>query len=66
MKTFVVRLIEDERGQDLIEYVLLTVFVGFAGIAAFPLIEASIQNAYGVFNSEANDLWNSPDPAGGS
>ena len=54
----------DEDGQDLIEYALLTAFIGFAAIAVFDLIRQAIGITYGTWESEANDLWEPPDPAG--
>lgn len=64
MKRLLVHLIRDERGQDLVEYALLTSIVGLAGIAAFPIIEQAIATTFGSWNTATNNLWESPDPAG--
>ncbi len=56
------RLFADERGQDLIEYALLTTVIGFASIAVFDVIRAAIANVYGTWNSSANSNWYPPDP----
>ena len=58
----VLRLLMDESGQDLIEYALLTAFVGFAGAAAFQLIGGSINATYTSWDLGVNELWEVPDP----
>jgi Flp pilus assembly pilin Flp len=60
------RLLSDESGQDLIEYALLTVFVGLAGVALWVIIEGRINAAYTSYDSGVQGLWESPDPGGGS
>ena len=60
------RLLREDSAQDLLEYALLSVFIGLAGIAAFNGISAAIGDWYGTSNSNVNSLWESPDPAGGS
>ena len=64
MSDLVSRLFGDERGQDLIEYALLTTVVGFACIAVFDLIRGAIANVYGSWNTSANSNWRPPDPVG--
>jgi Flp pilus assembly pilin Flp len=59
---FVKRFIADERGQDLIEYALLSAFIGVAGAAVWSAIRMSIFTAYGNWNTGANNLWESPAP----
>lgn len=59
-------LVEDERGQDLIEYALLTSAVGVAGIATWPMLAQSIAAAYRALDSNAQSLWVPPPPGGGS
>ncbi len=58
MTTFVT----DETGQDLIEYALLTAFVGLVGAAAWVAIRAGIGAAYLSWNTGVNDQWQSPAP----
>ena len=64
MRGLLRRFLVDERGQDLIEYALLTSFIGFAVIGAFDLIRTAIHNAYLSWNVHANDNWRPSDPAG--
>ena len=65
MKSVVSRLCTDERGQDLIEYALLTTVIGFAAIAVFDTIRTAIAAVYVSWNTETNNIWYPPDPAGG-
>lgn len=61
------RFVCDESAQDLIEYGLLTLFIGLTGIAAFDAITGTIATWYGTSNTAVNSLWENPDPgAGGS
>jgi len=59
------RFVRDESAQDLIEYGLLTLFIGLAGIAAFNSMSITIGTWYTNSNTSVNSLWESPDPAGG-
>ena len=63
LRTFVARLFHDDSGQDLVEYALLTMVVGFAGAVAAPLVSDAIDFAYGQWVTQTNNLWVSPDPA---
>ena len=56
------RFVADERGQDLIEYVLLTLFIGLAGLAALNAIGVTIGIWYDTSNTSVNGLWTSPNP----
>jgi len=58
-------LARDERGQDLIEYALLSAAIGVAGAATWPLIEQSIGTAYRALDSNTQNLWEPPPPGGG-
>jgi len=58
------QFVADERGQDLMEYVLLSLFIGLAGLAAFNAMGVTIGSWYGSSNTSVNSLWNSPSPAG--
>ena len=58
------RLASDDAGQDLLEYALLTAFVGLAGLAALNAMGTSIGTWYGNSNTTVNGLWVSPDPGG--
>jgi Flp pilus assembly pilin Flp len=37
-KSFALKLLQDRKGQDLVEYALLTAFVATVAVAAFPAI----------------------------
>jgi hypothetical protein len=59
-------LVSDDRGQDLIEYALLTAGIGLAGAAVWPAITAAIGVAYEALDGRTQDLWEVPPPAGGA
>jgi Flp pilus assembly pilin Flp len=61
---WIVDCARDERGQDLIEYALLTAAVGVAGIATWPFIAASIGTAYRALDTNTQGLWEPPPPGG--
>jgi pilus assembly protein Flp/PilA len=53
MKSFLMKLIADESGQDLIEYALVAALVGLLGVGALK----SLSNSVGrTFNSTGNTL----------
>jgi Flp pilus assembly pilin Flp len=56
------QLVLSERGQDLVEYALLTAGIGLAGAATWPLITAGIGNTYQGLDTAAQELWEVPDP----
>jgi hypothetical protein len=58
------RLFREDSGQDLVEYALLTMVVGFAGAVAAPYVSNAISYAYGTWVDSADNIWESPDPAG--
>ncbi len=58
------RLLSDERGQDLIEYALLTAAIGVAGAATWPLFERAIGTAYRALDTNTQNLWDPPAPGG--
>ena len=51
------RLVVNDRGQDLIEYALLTAFIGLAGAAALNLVAASMNTTYDGWGTGINNLW---------
>lgn len=57
-------LVADERGQDLVEYALLTSAIGFAGVAVWPTISTTIATAYRALNENTTSLWVPPPPGG--
>jgi Flp pilus assembly pilin Flp len=56
------QLLADERGQDLIEYALLSSFVALVCVAGLDAIKAAINNAYGIWGNNTNNIWQTPDP----
>ncbi len=54
--------LRDERGQDLIEYALLTAAIGVAGAATWPLFEQTIGTAYRALDTNTQNLWDPPAP----
>jgi hypothetical protein len=60
----VVRLFTDDRGQDLVEYALLTGIVVLAAAIALPAANA-LGNIYETWNGNVQDLWQPPPPSGG-
>ena len=60
------RLVYDERGQDVIEYALLTAAVGVVSPATWPVIASAVGTAYTTHESNTHNLWEPPPPGGGS
>ena len=60
----IVRLIVDERGQDLVEYALISGIVGIAGFLLLPAIANRMGLAYASWQSQAYVAWE-PCPPGG-
>ena len=56
------RLLDDESGQDLVEYALLTTFIGLAGVATFAALAPLMGQAYGSWDAGLSGLWEPPDP----
>lgn len=65
MKRLLTRLLDDDRGQDIIESVLLTAAIGLVGIATWPGIEAAIRVSYQALDTNTQNIWEPPNPAGG-
>jgi len=61
----VAHLLRDDRGQDLIEYALLTGAIGVAGAATWPLIATTLGAAYRALDANTQNLWEPPPPGGG-
>ena len=58
------RCLRDESGQDLLEYALLSAFIGLAGLAAFDAMSGTIGNYLGAADDNVNTIWESPNPGG--
>jgi Flp pilus assembly pilin Flp len=59
------RLAMETDGQDLVEYALLTTFVGFAGAAAWTLMQTALGTIYGSYVNAVWSMWEPKDPVGG-
>jgi Flp pilus assembly pilin Flp len=64
MRDLLDSLLKSERGQDLIEYALLTASFGIIGIATWPLIVTAVGTAYRNLDTRSQNLWVPPDPGG--
>jgi pilus assembly protein Flp/PilA len=56
------RFLEDESGQDLIEYGLLAAIIGIAGVLVLPLIAPKMGNAFSSWGTQIYNAWVPPDP----
>jgi Flp pilus assembly pilin Flp len=54
------RLAIESEGEDVIEYALLTTFIGFTGAVGWSAMQAGLGAAY---NSWVNAVWNLWEPA---
>jgi len=59
------RLAVESTGEDVIEYALLTTFIGFAGAAAWNAMQTGLGTAYTSWVTAAWNLWEPADPVGG-
>jgi Flp pilus assembly pilin Flp len=63
-----IRLWEDEEGQDLIEYALLASMIAAVGVAVFPVIGDKLGSAFSTWGNDVYRAWEPenplpPDPA---
>jgi Flp pilus assembly pilin Flp len=58
------RLYLETDGQDMVEYALLTTFIGFAGAAGWNAIQTALGNAYTGANLAVWNIWEPADPVG--
>jgi Flp pilus assembly pilin Flp len=56
------RLLADESGQDLIEYMLLTSFIAIAGYLGIQVLGSEMNTTYRSWDSATQDAWEVPDP----
>jgi pilus assembly protein Flp/PilA len=63
MRTLISRLLRDDDGQDLVEYVLLVSLIALAVVAAFPTVTNAI---YAVFNNVGSALGGGGGGGGGT
>ncbi len=50
----------DERGQDLVEYALLSGFIGVAGVVTMNQLGITMGTVYAGWTAAVNALWESP------
>jgi Flp pilus assembly pilin Flp len=62
MRVWLLPVIADERGEDLVEYALLAAFIGIAALATWNAIEDSLAAAYRTYDSDIQNLWEPPAP----
>jgi hypothetical protein len=55
-------LLVEDRGQDLVEYALLTGIIAVAGAVLFPTIRSKMAAAYAAWNTNAQSIWEPPPP----
>lgn len=63
--TLLRRLAIETDGQDMVEYALLTTFIGFAGAAAWTVMQTGLGNVYNSYVAAVWNLWEPPNPVGG-
>lgn len=56
------RLAREDSGEDLVEYGLLTAFIGFAGVGVVGVIMATLHSGYLNWDSQTQNLWVMPNP----
>ena len=64
MGPFILRLLRNEEGQDVVEYALLAATIGLSAAASFQLILSVIGVSYRAWVSNINGLWEPPAPGG--
>ena len=52
----------DDRGQDLVEYALLAMMFGVAGVLVFPVLRDAIAAGFSGSTDAAYDIWVPNDP----
>jgi Flp pilus assembly pilin Flp len=62
-RALLVRLLTEDRGQDLVEYALLTGIAALAAAIALPAASA-LGDVYEAWNTDVQDLWEPPPPGG--
>lgn len=65
LTTLLRRLAIESDGQDLIEYALLTTFIGFAGAAGWALMQTALGTIYNSYTAAVWRMWEPANPVGG-
>lgn len=63
MARFVCCLLTDDEGQDLVEYVLLSVTIAFAGLAVMNTFDDVIRVVYASWDTATQAIWEPQAPA---
>jgi Flp pilus assembly pilin Flp len=65
MKDLIFKLKDDDKGQDLIEYALLTAIIGISGLLVLQALAPRMSTAYRGWNTAAQNAWQPcpPQPA---
>jgi len=58
------RLLADEGGVDLIEYMLLATFLAIAGALGIQVLGTAMNNSYDSWQSATQEAWETPEPIG--
>jgi Flp pilus assembly pilin Flp len=63
LSALLLRLLHDESGEDLVEYAILAAALGFGTYGAWVIVQNAIQDAYGRWDTNQQNLWEPPDPS---
>lgn len=64
MPPWLLVIVRDDRGQDVVEYALLTAFFGLAALAAWTSIRDALGLGYTRTTTGVQGLWDPPPPSG--
>lgn len=62
MRSGLSRLLADESGQDLIEYMLLTSFIAISGYVGIQVLGSEMNTTYRSWVTATQDVWEVQDP----
>jgi Flp pilus assembly pilin Flp len=58
------QLVRDERGQDVVEYALLTAFFGLCALVAWTSVRDALGVSYRGTTTGVQSIWDPPPPSG--
>ena len=64
MRQLLFRVVQDDSGQDLVEYGLLASIIAIAGVVFFPSIKSAMGTKFGNWGTNVYNLWTPNPPAG--
>jgi Flp pilus assembly pilin Flp len=64
MRRGLLLLFRDDEGQDLVEYALLTAFIGLCALGAFAGLRTALGLSYSGTTTGVQGLWDPPPPSG--